>query len=148
MPKLTIEEAAMTGFTHKYKLDATAITALGSGNQVTIATVPAGGIVTAAAVYEISNFAGTSSNLTLDVGITAGDPDEYIDAADLDALTKTIFCTGDGFTVGTDVATGNGVVNNTASDVAVLAEVNFTGTVTAGEWMIALNILDPKALAI
>lgn len=144
--KLAVQEAAY-GFTDIYKLTAAQITALGTGNQVTVATVPAGGIVTQAAVFETTNFAGTSSDLVLDVGTTSGDPDEFIDALDLDGLTKAAFCTGDGFTVGGDAGTANGVANNSASALPVKAEVNFTGTVTGGEWLIALTILNPGALA-
>lgn len=149
--KLPLQSAAQLGFTDAYLLTAAAITALGTGNQVTVASVPAGGIVTRAAVFEIETHAGTSTDLVLDVGTTAGDPDEYIDALDLDGLTKAAFCTGDAF-VSTDSATEtaantiNGVVNNTANALPVLAEVNFTGTNTAGKWMICLEILDPGAL--
>jgi hypothetical protein len=144
--KLAVQEAAY-GFTDVYKLTAAQITALGTGNQVKIATLPSGGIVTQAAVFEVVDFGGTSTNLTLDVGTTTADPDEFIDGLDLDALTKAAFCTGDGFTVGGDVGTGNGVVNNTANALNIVAEVNFTGTVTAGEWLICLTILDPGPLA-
>jgi hypothetical protein len=144
--KLAVQEAAY-GFTDVYKLTAAQITALATGNQVKVATLPAGGVVTQAAVFEVVTSAGTSTDLVLDVGTTAGDPDEFIDALDLDGLTKAAFCTGDGFTAGGDAGTLNGVVNNTASALDIVAEVNFTGTVTAGEWLIALTILDPSALS-
>jgi hypothetical protein len=149
--KLAVQEAAY-GFTDVYKLTAAQITALGTTNQVKIATLPSGGIVTQAAVFEVVNFDGTSSNLTLDVGTTTADPDEFIDALDLDGLTKAAFCTGDGFTVtdsGSDTVAGarNGIVNNTASALNIVAEPTFTGTVTAGEWLICLTILDPGPLA-
>jgi hypothetical protein len=147
MSTLAVQEAAF-GFTHIYKLTAAEITALGTGQQKTIALHPAGGIVTQAAVFEKVTSAGTSTDLTLDVGTTGADPDEFIDAVDLDGLTKAAFCTGDGFTVGGDVNTGNGVVNNTASALNIVIEPNFTGTVTAGEWWICLTILDPGKLAL
>lgn len=146
MAKLALQEAAY-GFTDVYKLTAAEITSLGTGNQKTIAIHPAGGIVTQAAVFEVVTSAGTSTDLTLDVGTTTADPDEFIDALDLDALTKAAFCTGDGFTVGGNTNTGNGVVNNTASALNIVIEPNFTGTVTAGEWLICLTILDPARLA-
>jgi len=146
MPKLALQEAAF-GFTDVYKLTAAEITSLGTGAQKVIAKVPAGGIVTDAAVFEVTNFAGTSTDLTLDVGIDSADPDDYINAADLDGLTKVVFSTGDGFTVGGDVGTGNGVANNTADVKDVLIEPNFTGTVTGGEWLVCLTILDPGRLA-
>jgi hypothetical protein len=146
MAKLALQEAAY-GFTDVYKLTAAEITSLGTGNQRTIAIHPSGGIVTQAAVFEVVTSAGTSTDLTLDVGTTTADPDEFIDALDLDALTKAAFCTGDGFTVGGDAGTSNGVVNNTASALNIVIEPNFTGTVTAGEWLICLTILDPGVLA-
>lgn len=132
------------GFTDVYKLTAAEITSLGTGEQKTIALLPPGGVVTGCAVFEAVNFAGTSTNLTLDVGTTAGDPDEFIDALDLDGLTKAAFNTGD---VLINTAAGY-AINNTASAVPILIEPNFTGTVTAGEWLIALTILDPGILAV
>lgn len=132
------------GFTDVYKLTAAEITSLGTGEQKTIALLPPGGVVTGCSVFEAVNFAGTSTNLTLDVGTTAGDPDEFIDALDLDGLTKAAFNTGD---VLINTAAGY-AINNTASAVPILIEPNFTGTVTAGEWLIAITILDPGILAV
>jgi len=131
------------GFTDVYKLTAAEITSLGTGEQKTIALLPPGGVVTGCSVFEAVNFAGTSTDLTLDVGTTAGDPDEFIDALDLDGLTKAAFNTGD---VLINTAAGY-AINNTASAVPILIEPNFTGTVTAGEWLIAITILDPGILA-
>lgn len=149
--KLPVQSAAQLGFTDAYFLTAEEITSLGTGGQVQIASHPAGGIVTRVAVYEKTTSAGTSTDLVLDVGTTGADPDEFINALDLDGLTKAAFNTGDAF-VGTDSGAAttsnviNGVVNNTASALPIYAEVNYTGTVTAGEWIICLEILDPGAL--
>ena len=140
--KLTIQEG-FNGFTDIYKLTAADITALGTGNQKTIALLPPGGVVTACGVFEAVDFAGTSSNLTLDVGVTGADPDDFIDALDLDQLTKAAFNTGD---VLVNTAAGY-AINNTASAVPIVLEVNFTGTVTAGEWYIGVKILDLGSLA-
>lgn len=149
--KLPLQSAAQLGFTDAYVLTADAITTAATGGQIRIGTHPAGGVVTRAAVFEITTSSGTSTDLTLDVGTTGADPDEFIDALDLDGLTKAAFCTGDGFTgtdSGTDTTAGvkNGVVNNSASDLPIYAECNFTGTVTAGKWLICLEILDPSKL--
>jgi hypothetical protein len=140
--KTTIQES-FNGFTDIYKLTAAEITSLTTGLQRTIAVIPPGGVVTACAVYENVDFAGTSTNLTLDVGTTSADPDEMIDAVDLDGLTKAAFNTGD---VLINTAAGY-VINNTASAVPILIEPNFTGTVTAGEWWIGLKIVDLGLLA-
>jgi len=141
MAKVAQQEKYL-GFTDVYRLTAAEITSLGTGNQKTIAILPPGGVVTQAAVFEITTSAGTSTDLTLDVGTTTADPDEYINALDLDALTKAAFNTGD---VLVNTAAGY-AINNTASDVNIILEPNFTGTVTAGEWAICLTILDPGAL--
>lgn len=140
--KLPLQSAAQLGFTDAYVLTAEAITALGTTGQVTIGSIPPGGVVTRCGVFEKTTHAGTSTDLVLDVGTTGADPDEMIDGLDLDGLTKAAFNTGD---VLVNTAAGY-VINNTASAVPVLAEVTFTGTVTAGEWIICLEILDPGAL--
>jgi len=142
MAKLTNNER-FNGFTDIYKLTAAEITSLTTGVQKTIASLPPGGVVTGAAVFELVTSAGTSTDLTLDVGTTGADPDDYIDALDLDGLTKAAFNTGD---VLINTAAGY-AVNNTASAVPILIEANFTGTVTAGEWFIGLTILDLGLLA-
>jgi hypothetical protein len=131
------------GFTDIHKLTAADITAIGTGEQRTIALLPPGGVVTACGVFKAVDFAGTSSDLTLDVGTTAGDPDEFINALDLDGLTKAAFNTGD---VLINTAAGY-VINDTADAVPILIEPNFTGTVTGGEWYIGLKILDLGLLA-
>jgi hypothetical protein len=140
--KVTNQEA-FNGFTDIHKLTAADITAIGTTNQRTIALVPPGGVVTACGVFEASNFAGTSTNLTLDVGVTGADPDDFIDALDLDDLTKAAFNTGD---VLVNTAAGY-YINNTASAVPVLIEPTFTGTVTGGEWYIGVEIKDLGLLA-
>lgn len=141
--KLPIQSAAQLGFTDAYVLTAAAITTAATGGQIIIGYLPAGGVCTRAAVYEITTSAGTSTDLVLDVGTTGADPDEMIDALDLDGLTKAAFNTGD---VLVNTAAGY-CINNTASALPIYAEVNFTGTVTAGKWLICLEILDPAKLA-
>ena len=137
------QQERFNGFTDVYKLTAAEITALGTGVQKTIALRPPGGVVTGAAVFELVTSSGTSTDLTLDVGTTGADPDDYINALDLDGLTKAAFNTGD---VLINTAAGY-AINDTASAVPILIEANFTGTVTAGEWFIGLTILDLGALA-
>jgi hypothetical protein len=140
--KVTNQEV-FNGFTDIHKLTAADITTIGTGGQRTIALVPPGGVVTGCGVFEVTDFAGTSTNLTLDVGITSADPDDFIDALDLDGLTKAAFNTGD---VLVNTAAGY-YINNTASAVPVLIEPIFTGTVTGGEWYIGVQIKDLGLLA-
>ena len=78
MPELSNNEAGR-GFTHVYTATYEDLQTIGNGGQLTIATIPAGGAVEMAGVYESVAFAGTTS-LVIDVGTSTGDPDEFIDA--------------------------------------------------------------------
>jgi hypothetical protein len=131
------------GFTDIHKLTAADITAIGTGEQRTIALLPPGGVVTACGVFKAVDFAGTSSDLTLDVGTTAGDPDEFIEEIYLGEMAKAAFNTGDVL----ENSYAGYVINDTANAVPILIEPNFTGTVTGGEWYIGIKILDLGLLA-
>lgn len=108
-----------------------------SSNQVTIATIPAGGALELAYVYERTPLVG-ASDITLDVGTTSGDPDEFINALDVDAMTVPVFNTGDAF------STPEEITGETTTAAPVLVEWNGTvASLTAGEVGIYLRILDP-----
>jgi len=145
MPQI-INNELQTGFTHYVKITAAEVVAKGAGNQFTIGSLPPGGVVNRCGVFEVVNATGTSTDVTLDVGTTGADPDEFIDALDIDGLTKAAFNTGDAL-----ITTGaNYTINNTASAVPILAE--FNGTLTSaglatGEWIIAWNQIDIRQLA-
>jgi hypothetical protein len=139
--KLTNNEVPV-GFTHYASITAAEVVARGSGNQFTIGSVPPGGIVDACAVFEKVASSGTSTNVTLDVGVDATDPDDFINELDIDTLVKAAYNTGELL-----VTSGaNYYINNTASAVPILAE--FSGTLTSaglatGEWVIAYTIREP-----
>ena len=151
MSTLTIQEKSP--FTHVIKLDYIQLDSivngidpftgetLGTAGQYPIANKPAFSAVSLAGVAETVALVG-AADIVFDVGTTAGDPDEYIDALDVDAMTAPEFNTGDPFT---DTVTP-GVVNvadasNTAADI--ILEVNgTTGSLTAGEVVIGLCIVD------
>ena len=140
--KLVNNEAGPSGFTHiavfTYEDIANNAT---SSNQVTLAQIPAGGAVETCYVYERTALAG-ASDITLDVGTTTADPDEFIDALDVDAMSAPVFNTGDAFTTPEEI-TGE---TNTATDI--VCEWNGTvASLTAGEVVIALRILDPTGAA-
>lgn len=137
MPKLTINEAAVNGYTHVWTADFNDLIAIGNAGQTTIAVVPAGASVELATVLEKTAFAGTTS-LVVDVGTTAGDPDEYIDALDVDAMTVPVSNTGDVFTASQSQAVG------VAADTPVILEVTDAAiaSATAGELVIGLRIAD------
>lgn len=137
MAELSNNEAGR-GFTHVYTATYEDLQAIGNGGQATIATIPAGGAVECVGVYESEAFAGTAS-LVIDIGTTAGDPDEFIDALDVDAMTAPVFNTGDAFT-----GAQSQPVGGTNSAVSVLLEVTDAAiaTATAGKIVVGLRIVD------
>ena len=93
MPILANNEAR-GDFTHVISLTYEDLQSIGNGGQRTIATIPAGGAVALVMVDEATAFAGTTS-LVVDIGTTSADPDEFIDALDVAAMTVPVFNTGD-----------------------------------------------------
>ena len=137
MSELSNNEAGR-GFTHVYTATYKDLQTIGNGGQLTIATIPAGGAVELAGVYESVAFAGTTS-LVIDVGTTAGDPDEFIDALDVDAMTAPVFNTGDAFTGGQSQPVGG---TNAAASIILEVTDAAIANATAGEIVIGLRIVD------
>jgi len=137
MPELS-NNAAGRGFTHVYTATYEDLQTIGNGGQATIATIPAGGAVEMIGVYESTAFAGTTS-LVIDVGTTAGDPDEFINALDVDAMSAPVFNTGDAFTGGQSQPAGG-----TSTATSILLEVTDAAiaSATAGELVIGIRIVD------
>lgn len=149
MPILANNEAR--DFTHSFTFNAADLnragflSTIGAANQKIIGYIPAGAVVDGCAIVVKKAFAGTSTNITIDIGTTAADPDEFIDNLDLDALVKVSYNQGD---VLVNTAAGY-VANNTAAAIPIYMEVNGTITaagVAAGEWVIAYRLLDPARL--
>ena len=137
MSELSNNEAGR-GFTHVYTATYEDLQTIGNGGQLTIATIPAGGAVELAGVYESVAVAGTTS-LVIDVGTTSGDPDEFIDALDVDAMTAPVFNTGDAFTGGQSQPVGG---TNTAASIILEVTDAAIANDTAGEIVIGLRIVD------
>ena len=137
MPELSNNEAGR-GFTHVYTATYEDLQTIGNGGQLTIATIPAGGAVELAGVYESVAFAGTTS-LVIDVGTSSGDPDEFIDALDVDGMSAPVFNTGDAFTGGQSQAAGG---TNTAASIILEVTDAAIASATAGEIVIGLRIVD------
>lgn len=137
MAELTNNESGR-GFTHVYTATYEDLQTIGNGGQATIATIPVGGAVEMVGVYESEAFAGTTS-LVIDVGTSSGDPDEFIDALDVDAMSAPVFNTGDAFT-----GNQSQPVGGTSSATSVLLEVTDAAiaSATAGKIVIGLRIVD------
>ena len=102
MAKVAINE--LGAFTDVVSLDFNDLIAIGNGGTRVIAKIPAHGAVELAGVANTVDIAGSSS-LVIDVGTTLADPDEFINALDVDAMTVPVFNTGDQFTAGTATST-------------------------------------------
>ena len=153
MARLTVNEAGTSGYTHvislsfddlaKIKLGTDPFNGetLGTAGQLPIATIPAGGAVELAGVFESTALAG-ATDITLDVGTTGGDPDEFIDALDVDAMSAPVFNSGESFTGNQSQAVPF------QAETSVLAEVNgTTASLTAGNIVIGLRIIDLGSFA-
>ena len=144
MAKLTVNEAGTSGYTHVISLSFSDLNdiktgtnpftgeSLSTATQLPIATIPAGGAVELAGVFESTALAG-ATDITLDVGTTGG----YVDA-----MSAPVFNSGDGFTGNQSQAVGF------QAETSVLAEVNgTTANLTAGNIVIALRIIDLGSFA-
>jgi hypothetical protein len=145
MAKLTNNERSP--YTDVITLNAADIVAIGNGGQKVIASIPAGGAVELCCVINTVDIVGSSS-LVIDVGTTLADPDEFIDALDVDAMTVGLptFNTGDAFTAGTATsATGLSQavkIVSAATPVYVKVTDAAVASITAGQIVIGLRILD------
>jgi hypothetical protein len=143
MAKVAVNELGV--FTDVIKLDYNDLIAIGNGGTRVIAKIPAHGAVELAGVANTVDIAGSSS-LVIDVGTTSADPDEFINALDVDAMTVPAFNTGDQFTAGTTVSTTGltQAVKPVASETDVYIKVTDSAiaSLTAGEIVIGLRIID------
>lgn len=118
------------------------LSTIGAANQRKVGTIQPGGAVNLAAVIVGTPLAG-ATDITIDLGVTAADPDDFIDNVDLDGLTKANYNNGDALTVAGD--DGTVYVNNSTSPVNVLMEVNGTiANLTAGEFIVAWKAYNPN----
>ena len=136
-------------FTHVAKLDYADLIAIGTGGTLAIADIPAGGGVTLCAVVNTVDIVGSSS-LVIDVGTTLADPDEFINALDVDGMTVNLpVCnTGDTMLQGaTTTTTLAGVLPAKLTATALPVYIKVTdaaiASITAGEIVIGLTIIDP-----
>jgi len=141
MPQLANQESR--GFTHFFRITGTELATTGylTSSEKLIASLPAGGIITNAAVV-VNNALAGAADITISVGTITGTATNLIASTDLDALTKVAYNTGSA------VDTEPGLVNNTTAATPVFARFGGTvGSLTGGDFTIALTILDPGAIS-
>jgi hypothetical protein len=143
MAKVTVNEGSV--FTDYVRLDYNDLIAIGNGGTRVIASIPAHGAVELVGVANTVDIAG-SSTLVIDVGTTLADPDEFINALDVDAMTVPVFNTGDQYTAGTATSTSGltQAVKQSASATDIYIKVTDAAiaSLTAGEIVIGLRIVD------
>lgn len=145
MPQLVNNERSP--YTDVVKITADDLKAIGNGGTRRIATIPAGGAVELVTVTNTVDIAGSSS-LVIDVGTTLADPDEFINALDVDAMTVGLptVNTGDQFTAGTAVSSSGlsqaVAAASTATPIYIKVTDAAVASITAGEIMIGFRILD------
>lgn len=137
MPKLTVNEGALSGYTHTAEFDFNDLKALGNNGSVAIATIPAGGSVEVATVHKLTAAAG-STTVVFNVGTTGADPDEFIDALDADGMTNPVSNTGDTYTTAQSQPIGYAA----ATDILFKVTDSSVANLTAGKWIVGLRILD------
>ena len=145
MPQLVNNERSP--YTDVVKITAADLIAIGNGGTRVISSIPAGGAVELCTVTNTVDIVGSSS-LVIDVGTTIGDPDEFINALDVDGATVGLptINTGDAFTAGT-ATTATGVTQavkivSAATPVYIKVTDAAVASITAGEIMIGFRILD------
>ena len=134
----------MGDFTEVITLTLADIQAAGT-TATAFATIPAGGGVDVAMVFEAEALAG-ATDITLDVGTTEGDPDEFIDALDVDGMSAPVANTGESFVQvagNTTIEGGSLPVGLTQADATVYYKFGgTTANLTAGKVVIGLRIFD------
>lgn len=107
---------------------AAAVTAKGSalavGDIIEAIRVPADHVILGAWLKKETAFTGTSTDLTLDFGVTGKDPDQYVDGWDFDAAAVGSYAT--------PVGVENSQLNPTSDTLDILIATQ-TGTVTGGK---------------
>lgn len=135
-------------YTDVIKLTYVDLQTIGTGGTQKIAVIPAGGAVELCAVVNTVDIAGSTS-LVIDVGTTLADPDEFIDALDVDGMTVNLPTanTGDLMvqSAGTTTFLGGALPVKpvaTATPIYIKVTDAAIASITAGEIVIGLRILD------
>ena len=134
------------------RLTAADLIAIGTGGTRQIGSIPIGGGVTHVGAINSVDIVG-SSTLVIDVGTTSADPDEFIDALDVDAMTVGLMTSNTGDLMVTSAATTTFVAGiKVAKLVSAVTPIYIKVTdaavasITAGEIVIVISIIDPLGL--
>lgn len=116
--------------------------ALAAADTIQAIYIPAGTAILAAGIYVKTAIGGTVSACTLDLGITGGDVDAFVDGFDFDAASAGAYSAAPAVS-----ANGVVVVGATADTLDILI-ATLTDVLSTGElvvWAILQDITPPKA---
>lgn len=146
MSRLTNPERSP--YTDVIKLTYVDLQTIGTGGTLKIANIPTGGGVSLCTVVNTVDIVGSTS-LVIDIGTTLADPDEFINALDVDGMTVNLptFNTGDLMVQAAGNSTYLGgllPVKAVSADTPVYIKVTDAAiaSITAGEIVIGLQIVD------
>lgn len=135
-------------YTDAITLNAADLIAIGNGGTKVIGSIPAGGAVELVAVINTVDIVGSSS-LVIDVGTTLADPDEFINALDVDGMTVGLptFNTGDTMLQSAGTTTVLAGVSpakpvSTATPIYIKVTDAAVASITAGQIVIGMRILN------
>lgn len=141
------------GFTDIVKLTAAELIAIGTGGTKQIGVLPIGASLELCGVINTVDIVGSTS-LVIDIGTTLADPDEFIDALDVDGMTVGLptYNTGDLMvqSAGTTTTLGGALPVKPVSAVTpIYIKVTDAAiaSITAGEILIGMRILDLRRFA-
>lgn len=109
--------------------------AIAQGDVIEVIDLPAGSYCMAAGLEVISVMTGTSTDATVDLGVTGGDVDMFIDGFDLDGASAGAFSAIPAATIGSKTF-------QSSADTLDLLIVTQTGTITGGEVRVFALIMD------
>jgi hypothetical protein len=144
--KLTNNEKSP--FTDIVKLTYKDLIAIGTGGTKIIGNLPVGASLELCGVINTVDIVGSSS-LVIDIGTTIADPDEFINALDVDGMTVGLptYNTGDLMLQGATTTTTLGGVTpvkpvSAATPIYIKVTDAAIASITAGEILIGMRILD------
>tara|TARA_R110000803_G_scaffold64767_2_gene125855 strand:- start:188 stop:694 length:507 start_codon:yes stop_codon:yes gene_type:complete len=158
MAKLSINEAAASGYTDVVGFDHVQLQSIADGTnpwsgatlavagEMPIGVIPAGGSMALVSVIEEVAFVGTTT-CDINIGVTTTDPDEFINALSVDTMTTGVAVSNTGDVMVKSAATttfagGYLPVSSTAAAQTVILKVADLVAATAGRVLIGMKIND------
>lgn len=116
--------------------DVAAVAAIAQGDTIQALYIPAGSQVLFAGIQVMEEMTGTSTDATLDFGVTGGDVDAWVDGFDLDGAAAGAYAAA-----ATASITPAQTFFSTADTLDILVATQ-TGTITGGVLRVFAHVVD------